>query len=101
MDFITSTVERQSAIWPFDYVSVGIVNLVQAIVCIMLLRVKETTLLTQGDAILSFLEDPHSMIQSMCLLEKTDVARFKAPKKKTQVESRSRKWLTSHKALRC
>jgi hypothetical protein len=29
------------------------------------------------------------------------VARFKAPKKKTQVESRSRKWLTSHKALRC
>jgi hypothetical protein len=100
MDFSTSTVERQSAIWPFGYVSVGIVNLVQAIVCILFLRVKETTLLTQDDAILSFLEDPHSITQSMYLLEKTDVTRFKA-RKKTQVESRSRKWLSSHKALRC
>jgi hypothetical protein len=77
---------------------VGSVNLVQVIImCIMILRVKDTPMLTQGDAVLSFLENPDPTTQSMSLLEKTDAARFKAPRKKSQPELQSRKWLSSPK----
>lgn len=77
---------------------VGIVNLVQVIImCIMTLRVKDIPLLTHGDAVLSFLEDPDPTTESMSLLEKTDAARFKSPRKKSQPELQSREWLSSPK----
>ena len=64
---------------------VGIVNLVQVILmCVSILGFRNKPLLTNGDAILSFLEYPDSTTQSMSLLEKSDVQRFKVPKKKAQ-----------------
>lgn len=78
---------------------VGIVNLVQVILmCVSIWGVRNTPLLTNGDAILSFLEDPDSTTQSMSLLEKSDVQRFKVPKKKTQA-AQSVKWLSSPKSF--
>jgi hypothetical protein len=79
---------------------VGIVNLVQVIImCIAMWAVKGTPLLTQGDAVLSFLEDPDPAMESMCLLDKTDAKRFKAPRKRSQSESQLRRWLSSPKRL--
>jgi hypothetical protein len=98
VDVSSSTVECKVQFDLSIALVVGIVNLVQVIVmCIMLSRVKETPLLTQGDAILSFLDDPDPATESMCLLEKVDVARFKTPTKKIQLESSSKKWLSSPK----
>jgi hypothetical protein len=54
---------------------VGIVNLVLVVImCIITLRVKDIPLLTHGDAVLSFLEDPDPTTESMSLLEKTYAA---------------------------
>jgi hypothetical protein len=76
---------------------VGIVNLVQVVLmCVSIFGVRNKPLLTNGDAILSFLEDPDSTTQSMSLLEKSDVQRFKVPKKNAQA-AQSVKWLSSPK----
>ena len=78
---------------------VGIVNLVQVILmCVSILGFRNKPLLTNGDAILSFLEYPDSTTQSMSLLEKSDVQRFKVPKKKAQA-AQSVKWLSSPKSF--
>lgn len=78
---------------------VGIVILAQVVIMFIAMFIgKGTLLLTHGDAVLSFLEDPDPGTESMCLLEKTDVARFKVPKKTSQPPgSQPRKWLSSPK----
>jgi hypothetical protein len=77
---------------------VGIVNLVQVILmCVSILGARNKPLLTTGDAILSFLEDPDSTTQSMSLLEKSDVQRFKFPKKAQAAQSLT--WLSSPKSF--
>ena len=77
---------------------VGIVSLVQAIIlCIVVFAMRKPPLLTQGDAVLSFLEDPDSTTAFMCLLDKADVQRFKGLKKTSHPDMEVPKWLSSPK----
>jgi len=77
---------------------VGIVSLVHPIIlCIVVFALRKQPLLTQGDAVLSFLEDPDSTTAFMCLLDKADVQRFKDLKKTSHPDMEVPKWISSPK----
>jgi hypothetical protein len=81
----------------------GILSLAKVVmIAIVVFAVKDNPMLTTGDAVSSFLEEPDTKTKSVCLLDKSDVSHFHPETNESTTESTSMPstWLSAPKSYR-